>query len=230
MTRVWMAAPAVMAPAVMVLAAMVLAGAAAQAQPKQAAIVEDLTGKVDGVEVFDFVNAGQSLKLPAGAKIVLSYPDACVRDTIAGPGTVTVGPSGSAVTGAKLQSEQLKCAAGMQLSSSQAGKSGAMVFRGQPGSGKKKPGMPEAAVTVSYTAPIFPIDRPGQLLIERLDIEETVQMFQVGGKLFDYGKTGKVLDAGGLYRVSLNGRSTVFMVAMDAAQGSGPLLLRLVRF
>jgi hypothetical protein len=212
------------------LGLMIVAGGAALAQSKQTAIVEDLTGKVDGVEVFDFVSAGQVLKLAGGAKIVLAYPDACVRDTIAGPGSVTVGPLGSAVVGAKLQTEQFKCASSMQLSSSQAGKSGAMVFRGQPGSGKTKSGMPEAAVTVSYTAPIFTVDRPGDLTIERLDIQETVQVFKVGGKLFDYGKTGKVLDAGGLYRVALNGRSTVFQVTMDAAQGSGPLLLRLVRF
>lgn len=214
----------------MAVAFLLLAPLQAQAQPKQAAVVEDLTGKVAGIEVFDFLAPGQSITLPAGARLVLGYMQSCTRETITGGGTVTIGEAGSKVAGAKLQSEQLKCATTAQLGTGQAGKSGAMVFRGQPGSGRKKADIPTPSAILLYTAPVFTVAKPGQLTIERLDVAETVQVFQVTGKLFDFAKTGKKLDAGGFYRVELNGKSTVFQISLDAAEGAGPLLLRLVNF
>ncbi|MBS4046083.1 MAG: hypothetical protein KG075_07065 [Alphaproteobacteria bacterium] len=213
----------------MMAAALLLATGAAQAQ--QAAVVEDLSGAVAGVEVFDFLSAGKTIALPAGTKLVLGYMNSCTRETVTGGGSVTIGETGSKVAGgAKLQTEQLKCAAANQLAQGQAGKSAAMVFRGQPGSGRKRAEIPQPSAVLMYTAPAFQIVRPGQLTIERLDVAETVQAFDVTGKLFDYGKTGKKLDAGGYYRVELNGQSTIFHISMDAAEGAGPLLLRLVRF
>jgi hypothetical protein len=212
----------------MMAAALTLAAGTAQAQ--QAAVVEDLSGTVAGVEVFDFLNAGKTLTLPAGAKLVLGYMNSCTRETVTGAGTVTIGETGSKVAGAKLQTEQLKCAAANQLAQGQAGKSAAMVFRGQPGSGRKRAEIPQPSAVLMYTAPAFQVVTPGQLTIERLDVAETVQVFQVTGKLFDYGKTGKKLDAGGYYRAELNGKSTIFQISLDAGEGGGPLLLRLVRF
>lgn len=214
----------------LLLAAMVLSAAGAAAQGKQAAVVEDLSGSVSGIEVFDFLSPGKTITLPAGAKLVLGYMNSCTRETITGPGSVTIGDAGSKVTGAKLQQEQLKCAAANQLAQGQAGKSAAMVFRGQPGSGRKRAEIPQPSAVLMYTAPAFQVSKPGQLTIERLDVIETVQVYQVTGKLFDYGKTGKKLDAGGYYRVELNGQSTIFHISLDAGEGAGPLLLRLVRF
>jgi hypothetical protein len=212
----------------MMAAALMFAAGAAQAQ--QAAVVEDLSGPVAGVEVFDFLSPGKTLTLPAGARLVLGYMNSCTRETVTGAGTVTIGESGSKVAGAKLQTEQLKCAAANQLAQGQAGKSAAMVFRGQPGSGRKRAEIPQPSAVLMYTAPAFQVVKPGQLTIERLDVAETVQVFQVNGKLFDYGKTGKKLDAGGYYRVELNGKSTIFHISLDAGEGAGPLLMRLVRF
>jgi hypothetical protein len=212
----------------MLLAALVFAAGTVRAQ--QAAVVEDLSGTVSGIEVFDFLSPGKTVTLPAGAKLVLGYMNSCTRETITGAGTVTIGDTGSKVAGAKLQTEQLKCAAANQLAQGQAGKSAAMVFRGQPGSGRKRAEVPQPSAVLMYTAPAFQVLKPGQLTIERLDVAETVQVFQVTGKLFDYGKTGKKLDAGGYYRVELNGKSTVFHISLDAGEGAGPLLLRLVRF
>jgi hypothetical protein len=213
----------------MLVAALALTAGTVQAQ--QAAVVEDLSGTVPGVELFDFLSPGKTVTLPAGAKLVLGYMNSCTRETVSGGGTVTVGETGSKVTGgAKLQTEQLKCAAANQLAQGQAGKSAAMVFRGQPGSGRKRAEVPQPSAVLLYTAPAFQVAKPGQLTIERLDIAETVQVYQVSGKLFDYGKTGRKLDAGGYYRVELNGKSTVFHISLDAGEGAGPLLLRLVRF
>lgn len=200
------------------------------AQAQQTAVVEDLSGTVSGVEVFDFLSAGKTFTLPAGAKLVLGYMNSCTRETITGPGSVAVGETGSMVTGAKLQQEQLACASANQLAQGQAGKSAAMVFRGQPGSGRKRAEIPQPSAVLMYTAPAFQVTKAGQLTIERLDVTETVQVFQVSGKLFDYGKTGKKLDAGGYYRAELNGKTTIFHISLDAGEGGGPLLLRLVRF
>lgn len=210
------------------LAALICAAGTAQAQ--QTAVVEDLSGSVPGVEVFDFLSPGKTITLPAGAKLVLGYMNSCTRETITGAGTVAIGESSSKVTGAKLQHEKLTCAAANQLAQGQAGKSAAMVFRGQPGSGRKRAEIPQPSAVLMYTAPAFQVTNSGQLTIERLDVAETVQVFQVSGKLFDYGKTGKKLDAGGYYRAELNGKSTVFQISLDAGEGGGPLLLRLVRF
>jgi hypothetical protein len=220
---------------VMMAAALILAAGplfvVSAAQAQQTAVVEDLSGSVPGIEVFDFLSPGKTIALPAGAKLVLGYMNSCTRETVTGAGSVTIGDTGSKVAGgAKLQTEQLKCAAANQLAQGQAGKSAAMVFRGQPGSGRKRADVPQPSAVLMYTAPAFQVVKPGQLTIERLDIAETVQAFQVTGKLFDYGKTGKKLDAGGYYRVELNGQSTVFHISLDAAEGAGPLLLRLVRF
>lgn len=214
--------------AMLLVAATMLAAGTAQAQ--QTAVVEDLSGSVPGVEVFDFLSAGKTITLPAGAKLVLGYMNSCTRETITGAGTVAIGESGSKVTGAKLQQEKLTCAAANQLAQGQAGKSAAMVFRGQPGSGRKRAEIPQPSAVLMYTAPAFQVTKSGQLTIERLDVAETVQVFDVSGKLFDYGKTGKKLDAGGYYRAELNGKSTIFQISLDAGEGGGPLLLRLVRF
>lgn len=213
----------------MMTAALIFAAGAVSAQ--QSAVVEDLSGAVPGIEVFDFLSPGKTVTLPAGAKLVLGYMNACTRETVTGAGTVAIGETGSKVAGgAKLQTEQLKCASANQLAQGQAGKSAAMVFRGQPGKGRKRAEIPQPGAVLMYTAPAFQVTQPGQLTIERLDIAETVQVFQVSRKLFDYGKTGKKLDAGGYYRAELNGRTTIFHISLDAGEGAGPLLLRLVRF
>lgn len=201
----------------------------ATAQTKAAAVVEDMTGTIPGIEVFDFVESGRIIKLPAGARIVLGYMNSCLRETITG-GTVTIGTEASTVSGGKRQAEQLKCATNLALGSSQAGKSGAMVFRRGPGTGRTPANVPEPTVTLLYTAPVFAVEQPGELTIERLDQPETVLVFKASGKLFDLAKLGKPLYAGGIYRAELNGKNTVFRIDPGAADGGGPLLLRLVRF
>lgn len=206
-----------------------LAAGAALAQQKAAAVVEDLSVPVAGIEVFDFVEPGRVITLPAGARLVLGYMNSCLRETITG-GTVTIGAEASTVTGGKRQAEQLKCATNLALGSSQAGKSGAMVFRRGPGTGRTPANAPEPSVTLLYTAPVFAVEQPGELTIERLDQPETVLLYKASGKLFDLAKLGKPLFAGGIYRANLNGKTTVFRIDPGAADGGGPLLLRLVRF
>lgn len=212
-----------------IAAILLLAALPAAAAPNQAgAIVEDLQGNVAGVQPFDTLDPGRTITLPPGASIVLGYMRACTRETVTG-GKVTVGEDASTVTGGKVTTEKLNCSGALQLSSSQAGKSGAMVFRRGPGTGKGREGLPEPSVIVQFTAPAFSLTGSGELVIDRLDQPETARRFMVSGNLFDLAKSGVRLHAGGTYQATLNGHSVVFRLTADAADGGGPLLLRLVR-
>lgn len=194
-----------------------------------AAIVEDISGPVSGIGVFDYLDAGQSIVLPAGATVTLGYLKSCSREIIKG-GKVTIGPEGSAVTGGSLNRETVKCSGNLNLTAAQAGKSGAMVFRNAPGTGKQRAGEPEASVVIYSTRPVFSVSATGQeLMIERLDKPGTVRSFPVTGPAVDLAKEGMQLFQGGLYRAKLGERSVVFRVAVDATDGAGPLLTRLIR-
>jgi len=194
-----------------------------------AAIVEDVSGPVSGIGVFDYLDAGQSIALPAGATLTLGYLKSCNREIIKG-GKVTVGAEGSSVAGGSLQREAVKCSGNLNLTTAQAGKSGAMVFRNAPGTGKQRAGEPEASVVIYSTKPVFSVSSTGQdLMIERLDKPGTVRSFKVTGPVVDLAKEGLQLFQGGLYRAKLGERSVVFRVAVDATDGAGPLLTRLIR-
>ena len=77
-----------------VLAAGLLASVAASAASAQsavpAALVEDVSAGVTGVEAFDYVSAGKQIQLGGSGKLVLGYLNSCQEETIVG-GTVTVG-------------------------------------------------------------------------------------------------------------------------------------------
>lgn len=193
-----------------------------------AAIVEDVSGKVPGLQVFDYLKPGTAIKLTAGATLTLGYLKSCSRETITG-GTVTIGEDGSTVAGGRLDKEAVKCAEGLQLSAAQASKSGAVVFRRGPGTGKTPAGVPEPSVTVFNTAPAFSLSAPGELIIERLDQNSTTRVFKATGTLFDLRKQNVLLFAGGIYKASLNGKEVIFRISPDASEGSGPLLSRLIR-
>lgn len=194
-----------------------------------AAIVEDVSGAVSGIAAFDYLDAGQNITLPPGATLVLGYLKSCNRETIKG-GKVSIGAEASSVTGGSLSRETLKCSGNLNLTTAQAGKSGAMVFRGGPGSGKSRPGEPEASLTVNSTMPVFSVHATGmELVLERLDKPSTPRGFTVTGPVVDLAKEGVELFQGGLYRAKLGDHSVIFRVAMDATSGAGPLLTRLIR-
>src|ERR1700712_1813940 len=68
--------------------------AAAQAP---VAVVEDVQGKVVGVEFMDYVAPGKVIKLGPAGTVVLGYMKSCRRETITGVGTVIVGAEQSMV-------------------------------------------------------------------------------------------------------------------------------------
>ena len=97
------------------IAAVLLGGAvialttmAAAADPFKVAIVESITGNISGVEVMDYLRAGQVIQLRPDQTIVLSYAASCVRETITG-GTVTVGIDRSQVLSGQISKFEVPC-------------------------------------------------------------------------------------------------------------------------
>lgn len=100
-----------------VFAATVAGGFLASAQTKgdrdlgqeAVALVEDVAGAPKaGVEVMDYVYPQQRVSLGKKGKLVLSYLNGCMTETITG-GTVTVAPAGSVVAGGKMSRKQENC-------------------------------------------------------------------------------------------------------------------------
>src|SRR3974390_2337896 len=73
------------------------------------AVVEEVQGKVTGVEFMDYVVPGTVIKLGADARLVLGYMKSCWRETITGIGTVIVGTEQSAVHLADFNAGKVPC-------------------------------------------------------------------------------------------------------------------------
>jgi len=207
------------------LAAMAALALPAAAGP--AAIVEDVKGKIEKLDVMDYVEPGQVVQLKAGDVLVLGYLKSCVRETISG-GKVTVGVEQSQVEGGKVERAKFACDGGkLQLTAEQAGKSGAMVFRKKP---TDKPAPETAQTTIFSVSPAISASAPGQLTIERIDQTGQKVTVKMTAAKMDLAKAGVKLDAGGTYRATLGSQKIVFAVDAKAAPGAGPLAGRLIQF
>ena len=116
------------------LAALAVAGAmaasAAAADSTGVALVEQVTGSPPGVEFMDYVRAGQIIRLGSHQTIVLAYVSSCLRETITGPGTVTVGTDRSDVQSAEVRRTRGQCNVGKAIVPDVQGEFGARSFRG----------------------------------------------------------------------------------------------------
>jgi hypothetical protein len=212
-----------------VLAALAGAGAAPAPAAEPAAIVEDVQGAVKDVQVFDYVNAGTQIQLPPRAVLVLGYLKSCARETITGA-KVVVGVDQSSVEGGEIKRERVECDGGrMQLTTAQASKSGAMVFRGGPPK-------PQPQVTVYGVSPIITADAGERLEIKRLDatgqppLDFPLAKPRAGrGAVVDLAKHNVALAPGGLYQATSGTRTVVFKVDPQAKPGAVPAVGRLVR-
>jgi hypothetical protein len=89
------------------VAAALAAASTGNAAPRQVALVEDVIGS-STVEVMDYVDAGQTIRLGAHDSIVLSYLHSCIRETVTG-GTITIGIEQSEVQGGRVTRRTLAC-------------------------------------------------------------------------------------------------------------------------
>ena len=97
---------------------------------QRVALVEEVKGKVTGVEFMDYVRAGQIIRLGPQQSIVLAYVRSCLRETITGPGTVTIGTDRSDVQSAEVRRTQGQCNVGKAIVPDVQGEFGARSFRG----------------------------------------------------------------------------------------------------
>ena len=109
--------------------AMAIASTAAVADPLQVALVENLTGKSAGVELMDYVQTGQVIRLGSHQTIVLSYMSSCLRETITG-GTVIVGTDRSDVQAGEVTRTSVQCETGKVVLTGGLSQIGGRSFRG----------------------------------------------------------------------------------------------------
>ena len=199
------------------------------------AIVEDLIGQVAGVEVFDYLNKGRKLTLPADATITLGYLRSCVREILRG-GSVVIGESESTVAdGASVERTKPACdGARLVLTAEQAGKSGTMVFRAPTDASGRKI-MPEPDLILHGRSPLVDAAGAATLIIERLDVDgerwqiDLSAQAKLNGRMFDCAQAGISLSPSGFYRVATDKKGIIVRVHPFAAAGSGPAVSRLIR-
>lgn len=208
----------------------VLGLAASAAAQSPVAIVEDVQGKVDGVEFMDYVAPGKVIKLGPKATLVLGYMKSCWRETITG-GVVVVGPEQSAVQAGDVQRIKVPCDAGVvQLSEREAKQSAATTFRAID------PNAPPRKLPTLYGASPLVEAKGGELLvIERIDgpaERHSVSLKGAAlsrGKFYDFAKAGKALTPGATYLATLGPRKFTFTVDAGAMMGPTPIVGRLLR-
>jgi hypothetical protein len=196
------------------------------------AIVEEVTGSPAGVSFMDYVRVGQTLQLGPDDKIVLSYLNSCLRETIQG-GAVTVGLNQSAGISAHIERVKVDCeAAKMMGAVGQSNDSASLILRGKRA--RTIQPAPEPEFTLFGLSPLIELRGSGKLVIARLD--QTGEYFSLQieaktlerGAFLDLASEGKTLTAGGVYGVRWNGHLVVFKVDAGARSGS-PLIGRLLR-
>jgi len=216
-----------------VLAAMIgliaFAGAARAETP--VAVVEDVYGKVTGVEFMDYVVPGQVIKLGPGGMIVLGYMKSCWRETISGVGTVIVGTEQSAVHLADFKAGKVPCdTAQMEKLPKEVGESAATVVRSLKESAPAGP----PPLLLHGTSPIVATSDRGKLVVERIDVKgeryevDLAHAALAHGKFYDFAKANTALTPGGVYAATLKSKRQVFQIDPEATAGTGPVIGRLV--
>ena len=188
------------------------------------AVVEEVIGKIPGVEFMDYVESGRVIRLGPRDSIVLGYMTSCRRETITG-GTVIVGRDQSTVELGKVERARVDCDAGrIQPTDRQARHGGATVLRSAV-----------PPITLHSRSPLVEVSGPGILVIESLDQTSERRAFAlteanlVRGRFYDFAKAGKVLIPGSVYAASFEGKKVVFKIDEQAKAGATPIVGRLLR-
>lgn len=197
-----------------------------------AAIVEDVQGKVDGIAFMDYVAPGKIIKLGPKASITLSYLKSCQRETIS-EGVVLVGAEQSTVQLGEVKREKVPCDTNAaKLSEREANQSAATTFRTMRSDAK---GAPAKLPTLYGVAPLVQAKSGSTLVIERTDGKEpTISVplrndNMIGGKFYDFAKSGKSLTPGGSYLAILGAKRYAFQVDASATSSPTPIVGRLLR-
>lgn len=201
----------------------VLAAGAAQAEPS--ALVEDITSDRADVQLMDYLEPGQTIKLSADETIVIGYLLSCVQETITG-GTVTIGQDESTVAGGKKDSAYVDCDGGpvvAQVGAEQ--EAGAAAFR-DAGTDEYK-----AERILFGLSPLVKLSQPSnEVEISRLDTEESIHRVSANGPVVDFAKAKIALTPGGTYKAKAGEREIIFKVSRLADPSVTSPLARLLPF
>jgi hypothetical protein len=215
-------------------AVLAIAGAAAMVAgavcaPVHVALVEDVSGHPAGVQLMDYVEPGQVIRLGSGDRIVLGYLRSCVRETITG-GTMTVGTERSEIEAGKLERAKMRCDGERMLRAADAGAAAGMTFRGT------SPRVVKPQFILFGSSPVLELHSPGKVVIERIDQLGERHVIDIGKEelahaaFYDFADTGRALKPGGTYRASFAPQELVFKIDGDAKPGRTPIVGRLLRF
>lgn len=219
----------------LLIAAAALVGFAgtAAAGPAQApvAVVEDLQGRVTGADLMDYVVPGQVIKLNAGSSITIGYMKSCWRETISGIGTVIVGTEQSSVHLAEFKAGKVACDTSQaDRINKETSESAATIVRSIGDNAPKGP----PPLVLHGQSPIVATGERGKLVVERLDVKgeryevDLTKAQPARGKFYDLANSHIALKPGGTYSLTVNSKSTAFVVDSGATSGTGPVIGRLV--
>jgi hypothetical protein len=202
------------------------------------AIVEDVDSAPSEVETMSYLEPGKTIDLGKDGRLVLSYLNSCVRETIHG-GFVVIGREQSDTRFAQVEREKIACdAARMSAAPGRSLDVAGMVLRN---SARENNGAPHIAPAqnpefVLYgSSPLVELNGGGTLVIARLDehgeyVKVDVEPNQLRqGKFLDFAEEGRSLTAGGVYGVRWRQRLVVFKIDPSARPGKSPILGRLLR-
>lgn len=193
-----------------------------------AALVEDISGQVSGVQLLDFVAPGQVLDLGQGGKLTLGYLASCVREQISG-GQVTVGKEQSEVSAGAVQRHKTQCDGGrLALAANQAMHSGAVALRDIDPKA-------EPSLTLHHVSPLILLPKPGRVVIKRIDQTGERHKIEVAQgpsarPRLDLAEHKIQLAAGGKYMISVGGVALIFQVDKQAGQDQANTLGRVLPF
>jgi hypothetical protein len=195
------------------------------------AVVEDVQGKVTGVEFMDYVAPGKVIKLGPDSTVVIGYMKSCWRETITGIGTVIVGQERSMVHLGEIKSTKVDCDTHARSVDQAVGESAATIVRSLAPS----PAPAASRFTLHGLSPMVETRGHGRLVVERLDIQgeryevDLSAASVIHGRFYDFAKSGTALQPGGTYAMSLGSQRRVFVVDREAEPGPAPIIGRLVR-
>lgn len=206
------------------MAATAVAGLSSAALAEPSALVEDISSDRGDVQLMDYLEPGQTVKLAPGEILTLGYFESCVQETITG-GTVTVGQYESTVSGGAVETTEVDCDGGPVIV--QAGveqEAGAATFRAAGATT-----MPVPDRLIFGLSPIIKLSGPAnQIVIERLDAETSPKTIAAAGSIVDTAAMGVTLEAGGTYRVTAGDKSLVFKVSKLSQPTGAPAVSRLL--
>lgn len=206
------------------MAATAVAGLSSAALAEPSALVEDISSDRGDVQLMDYLEPGQTVKLAPGEILTLGYFESCVQETITG-GTVTVGQYESTVSGGAVETTEVDCDGGPVIV--QAGveqEAGAATFRAAGATT-----MPVPDRLIFGLSPIIKLSGPAnQIVIERLDAETSPKTLAAAGNIVDTAAMGVTLEAGGTYRVTAGDKSLVFKVSKLSQPTGAPAVSRLL--